>query len=625
MVAARKRVRYTTGHRGRQSNAIVDDRDLAAAIKELEAGREMLREAHRIPESAQRRAAIAEALGRVALGGRFVDDLVIRDGGECSDSADASDSDNAAAALAERSVELETAHRRIAELEAKLNAVHAEPAKALREAPSPIAAACSESERTEGAPAALDAVAVHVDTNDDSREPGTALTPRPYQIEAARVLPDRIGQHGRVLAVGPTGCGKNLIASLLIKAESTLRVLFVVHRYEMADQAWQALRSNGIECGILMAQEESLYGSRRVAPDARVQVASVQTAIRREAMADVNLIVFDEAHRVLAESYQSIARTHPDAGVLGLTATAERADGRGLGEFFRDMYIIAQPSELQRDGYLASPRWFGARSDVVAHLSERLRSAGVSNGDYAPKDLARAVDSRFLLGRIVSEAMRIAPGVSKAVFAGSVDHSRRLTDEFTKQGVIAVHLDSDTPPKERAAMLTALGNGSIEAICNCDVLGEGWDLPGLGAVVLGRPFRSRTRYLQAVGRGMRWRKGAQPIVIDHGNNAPRLGVWPGDDVEWSLDGRRRSAGDPLWKQCESCLEKIPLGAAVCEHCGHECPIERERRQREEVEARLEEMTRAEYMALRKRVEKVAKKKGAPEGWVDKVTAEMMAR
>jgi len=123
--------------------------------------------------------------------------------------------------------------------------------------------------------------------------------------------------------------------------------------------------------------------------------------------------------------------------------------------------------------------------------------------------------------------------------------------------------------------------------------------------------------LQVVGRGMRWRNGPRPIVLDHGNNAPRFGVWPGDDVEWSLDGRKRGA-DRLWKQCEGCFEKIPLAATVCPECGFEYPIERARKDREEVEATLEEATRAEYLALRGRVEAVAAKKGAPAEWVEKV-------
>ena len=176
------------------------------------------------------------------------------------------------------------------------------------------------------------------------------------------------------------------------------------------------------------------------------------------------------------------------------------------------------------------------------------------------------MNSKFLLGNVVSEAIRIAPGVSKAVFAGSVDHSRKLAAAFKRRGVVAVHLDAETSPKEREAMLIALGKGEIEAICNYDVLSEGWDLPDLGAVILARPFRSRTKYLQVVGRGMRWRRGPRPIVLDHGNNAPRFGLWPGDDVEWAVEAvrgllredPRRGDVVPRVRSSETCVTVWPL-------------------------------------------------------------------
>lgn len=425
-----------------------------------------------------------------------------------------------------------------------------------------------------------------------------------------------------MLAVGPPGCGKTVIASQIIQAEPRWRVLFVVHRYELADQAYKTLLAMGVHVGIVMAQDEALHGSKRLDASARVQVASVQTlAHRREAEPlMIDLIVFDEAHRVMAKSYRTIANAHAEARVLGLTATPERTDGQGLGDFFGDMFVIAQPSKLQEAKYLASPRWFGARADIVAKLTDRLRGARVSSGDYCPDDLARAVDSKMLIGEVVSEALRIAPGVSKAVFAGSVRHSRQLAARFRQAGITSAHLDGETPSKERTAMLSALGGGEIEALCNYDVLAEGWDLPHLGAVVLARPFRSRTKYLQVIGRGMRWRQGPRPVVIDHGNNAPRFGLWPGDDLEWSLAGTPRRLGEPLWKQCQGCLERIPLAATVCTTCGFECPIDRVAREREEAEVRLEEATRAEYLAIRGRVVAMAKQKNAPPGWVDKVMA-----
>lgn len=442
------------------------------------------------------------------------------------------------------------------------------------------------------------------------------LAPRPYQSRAVVVIRRLLRAGRRVVAVGPTGCGKTHIASMLIGAEPAWSVLFVVHRYELADQAYRALADNGIRAGIVMAQEEALHGSHRLDPDARVQVASVQTLAKRGGPERVDLLIFDEAHRVLAASYQAIARRYPEARVLGLTATPERTDGRGLADFFHEMFLIAQPSGLHARRHLADPRWFGAPAGYREKLKERLRGVRTSGGDFMPTDLERAVDSRYLMGKVVSETLRLAPRCSKAVFAGSVGHSRKLAAAFERAGLAAAHLDGTTPAAERAKMLENLRAGRLEVLCNYDVLSEGWDLPELGAVVLARPFRSLTRYMQCVGRGMRWRSGPRPIVLDFGDNAPRLGVWPGDDVPWNIAGRARGAA--LWKQCEGCQARIPIAATTCPECGFECPIVRSRVEREEADAALEEMTRAEYQALRTRVEKMARQKNAPPGWTDSV-------
>lgn len=451
----------------------------------------------------------------------------------------------------------------------------------------------------------------------------TKTEPRKYQATAVRALRKALSsERNRVVAVGPTGCGKTHIAAMLLRSQPQTRALFVVHRYELADQAYQALTRAGIRAGIVMAQEEQLHGDGRVDLGARVQVASVQTLVRRAGPERVDLIIFDEAHRVLADSYQTIAKRYPEAAVLGLTATPERTDGRGLADFFHDMLVIARPSELHASHHLADPRWFGAPAGYRAKLKERLRGVRSSGGDFMPSDLERAVDNRFLMGKVVSETLRLAPGRSKAVFAGSVEHSRKLATAFRRAGVKAMHLDGETPAAERETMLEDLRAGRIEAICNYDVLSEGWDLPELGCVVLARPFRSLTRYMQCVGRGMRWRRGPRPLVLDFGDNAPRFGLWPGDDVPWRIDGRPRN-GEPLWKQCEGCQERIPLAATECPECGFECPIERARKEREEADAKLEEATREQYMAIRTRVEEMARLKGAPAGWAKKVTQAML--
>lgn len=447
------------------------------------------------------------------------------------------------------------------------------------------------------------------------------LERRAYETRAVASIREALKAHRRVVAVGPTGCGKTVVAAMLIKQLADLRVLFVAHKYELVDQAHSQLAAHGIRAGVIMAQDESLHGSERTDLDARVHVASVQTVARRGGPERVDLIIVDEAHRIMASSYQDIIDTHPNALVLGLTATPERMDGKSLGDFFRHMATIAVPSELYEAGYLARPFVYVAPDDAAAELSKRLKGAAKSKGDYTNKALSRIVDSGMLVGRVVSEAIRLAPGVPKVVFAGSVKHSKELCARFKRRGIKAAHLDADTDPHERVAMLEGLRTGAIEVVCNFGVLTEGWDLPALGAVIIARPTRSKTLLFQMAGRVQRPYKGRRPIVIDHGNCCIALGIDPRDDYPWSLEGVQRAPGDAIVKSCAECLAVIPGGCLTCPACGAVQP-RTDRQVREEIEAQLVELERTRLAEVRARVEKVAKEKNAPRGWVEKVMQEM---
>ncbi len=454
------------------------------------------------------------------------------------------------------------------------------------------------------------------------------LEKRQYQTRAVKNLRRDLAEAHRVLAVSPAGSGKTVIASMLLKSEGRWRkVLWLAHRYELVDQAYTTLTELGLDVGIVMAQEEALRGPERANPRARVQVASVQSIASRGVPKDVDLIIVDEAHRAMADSYQDIAQSCGNADVLGLTATPCRMDGRGLGEFFSRLRTVAQPSDLQADGYQAKPRSFAAGAEVLAKLAKDLKGTH-PGADFSQSAMTRAVDNGLLIGRVVAEAMRLAPELPKVVFACSVAHSKRIAEGFRAAGVASAHVDAHTPPGERESILADLRCGLVEVVSNVDVLSEGWDLPELGAVILARPTKSLPRYLQMVGRVQRYYGRERPLVIDHGGNIHRFDILPGEDIPWVLEQGvqvGRDDDDPKLKECPECQAVLPWGTAECFECGEQIGVEKTPRQeREEVEARLEEITRADLDTRRGIAEELAIRENAPPGWADKVVRKMTA-
>lgn len=456
----------------------------------------------------------------------------------------------------------------------------------------------------------------------------TPIEHRPYEAKAVRELRIELPAYKHVLAVAPTGAGKTVVATLLIGVEKRWRrVLWLAHRAELIEQARQSLLGLGIPCGVRCAAYEQRH-PEHVDQDARVQVGSVQTVIRREVF-DVDLIVIDEAHRAMADTYQRIAKLRPRAEILGLTATPVRMDGRDLGDFFHSMTIIAKPSDLYADNYLAQPITYAAPPETREILSQELRSVPTVQGDFQAKALGRAVNTRALVGNVVSETQRLAPGVPKVVFASTIEHSRQIVARFAEAGICALHIDGETSPEDRARALQDLACGQLEVISNVDVLSEGWDCPALGAVVIARPTKSLVRFMQMIGRVQRPGITAHKLILDHGGNAERLRHFPGEDVEWVLArGSTKVVGRTHVRTCIQCHAILSEGVDVCPQCGAAQP-KSERRMLEEREAELVELDRERIERLRadvrQRVTSVAKRVNAPANWIERVVDELVSR
>ncbi len=154
--------------------------------------------------------------------------------------------------------------------------------------------------------------------------------------------------------------------------------------------------------------------------------------------------------------------------------------------------------------------------------------------------------------------------------------------------------------------MAGLADGTVRGVVNVDVLIEGFDCPAVKCIVLARPTKSLTRYLQQVGRGSRRLGSTRPIVIDHAGNTWRFGL-PEAERTWSL------ADAPHVK-----------GHVLRDEDGIMVASERSESELEEAEAELRrlEAQAADKAAARKRIEAVARTSNAPRGWVDQVLAEM---
>lgn len=361
--------------------------------------------------------------------------------------------------------------------------------------------------------------------------------PTLYPFQAgmlARIATEIAAGHRRILMVAPTGSGKTVLAAAIIRdaVSRAQHVLFVDHRRELTKQACQKIHNVGIDHGVIQAG----FPTRPAAP---VQVASVQTiharAIRSRAMdlPPSDLIIVDEAHHARARTYERLIEAYPNAIVVGLTATPCRADGKGLGNVFDALIETATVADLIAAKYLVPTK-------VFAPVRPDLSGVRVERGDYAEGALAERMNTAKLVGDIPEQWHRLAERRPTVIFGVNVAHSVHIRDEFRRSGVLAEHIDGQTPLEERDAVLAKLASGQIEIVTNCQVLTEGWDCPEVSCLVLARRTKSLGLFRQMAGRVLRPSAGkTDALIIDHSGAVFQHG-FVDDPIDWTLSEDRRA-------------------------------------------------------------------------------------
>lgn len=367
---------------------------------------------------------------------------------------------------------------------------------------------------------------------------------RPYQDRAIDALRASYASgHRAPLLVLPTGAGKTVVMASAIKSAVARGrdVLVNVHRSELVSQTVAKLEATGVT-DLRIIQAASDLGN----PRAKVAVASIQTLTNwTDRMPRADLVIFDEAHHVVAKTWASIADRYAGALLLGCTATPQRSDGKGLIDIFDDLVVGATVVELTALGHLVPCRIWAP--------PEKLETA----------ELALSPAKAYL---------QHAAGQRAVVFCVSLEHARATADEMTAAGIPAEVIHGSMAASVRADLLRRFARGEVRAIVNVHVLTEGWDDPSVAVCILARRSQHAGTFLQMVGRVLRPAPGKREallldlcgVVHDHGP--------PEMDRAYSLDGKGINKVDrDQIRQCPTCGAVFLAGPTACPTCGAALP------------------------------------------------------
>ena len=343
--------------------------------------------------------------------------------------------------------------------------------------------------------------------------------------------------HKNVMVQMPTGTGKTHLLSSLVNKELRTRnnkpcVWIVAHRRELVEQIEKTVARYGIP-----------------QKDERVKVMSIQWLSRHwNDMRDErpSLIVIDEAHHALAETYKELWLHYPNAKKLGMTATPCRMNYKGFTDLFDTLITSDSIADFIRQGWLSVFDYVSIRPDSEDQLLvDSLLKRG-ADGDFQMREMNEVLNHRPSIERLHESIRQYAYGKKGIVYAISINHARNIAAHYINKGIKAAAIDSKTPAGERQRLVEEFRQGRIQVLVNVDVFSEGFDCPDVEFIQLARPTLSLAKYLQQVGRGLRMTENKKSCAIIDNVGLYRLFGLPTAYRDWQamFEGRLSGKGYP---------------------------------------------------------------------------------
>lgn len=332
--------------------------------------------------------------------------------------------------------------------------------------------------------------------------PTGTIRPNQMQAEALAAL-DELREKGekRAVIISATGTGKTILAALAVRNASPNRVLFVVHREQIAAKAAEEFKR------VLNIPEEQIgrFTGQVRQVDRKFVFATSQTICKPETLAEIprdqfDFIIIDESHHSGSESFRRIINHFTPLFLLGLTATPERTDSFNIFELFD--YNVAYEIRLQRaleEKMLVPFHYFGV-SDYTDANGETITETS---------DLARLASNErcdFLVQKL--EEYGRPEAVKGLIFCSRKDEAHELSQLLNRRKVFGrklrtVALTGADKQDIREREVKRLENGEIDYILTVDIFNEGIDIPAINQIVMLRNTQSSIIFTQQLGRGLR--------------------------------------------------------------------------------------------------------------------------
>jgi len=391
-----------------------------------------------------------------------------------------------------------------------------------------------------------------IETNQRLREP---------QREAHKAVREHFerSQASAIIQI-PVGCGKTGIIATLPFSVSAGRVLVITPNTTIRKGIADALEvgnpkfflgkakvmdsfANGPFAAVLDGPQANIHDcteSQYVVTNIQQLASSADRWLPQFPPNFFDMILVDEGHHNVAESWKKVFERFPNAKVVSLTATPFRSDGRRVtGDvIYRYPYakamLVGYIKQIHSINVAPSEIYFTYKGDAKRHtlqeVMELREEAWFRKGvALAPECNASIVDASIQRMR----ELRARAGQKHQIIASacSIDHARQIRALYEERGLKTREVYSEMDPDKQERAMEELEQLQIDCIVQVQMLGEGFDHPPLSVAAVFRPFRSLSPYVQFVGRIMRVMFQDDPAnPANHGYVVSHVGL--NNDANW---------------------------------------------------------------------------------------------
>ena len=399
---------------------------------------------------------------------------------------------------------------------------------------------------------------------------------RNYQRRAVNSCMAALKKHNNTLLVAATGAGKTVMLSEIVKKSigNNKKALICQHRDELTNQNSNTFNNMFPDTYI------SFFNANKKSWKGQVVFSMIQTLGKDKNLADmppVDFIVYDEAHHVSSNSYRKLTanakKLNPNVKILGVTATPERSDKKGLKDTFTNVGENITISELVQSGHLVPPRGMVIDIGTQKALSRVKKTAN----EYSMAEVEAIQNSKVLNGKIVEHRESEAINRPTLTFCSTIQHAEDVRDAFCGAGYRSEAISSHTPKRERKEILKNFDRGEIQVLANPMILTEGYDSPICSCIMLLRPSSHKSTMIQMIGRGLRKIDPAKhPGIIKKDCKVIDFGISLINHGDLNIDSNLRFDHNNKEiisiKNCPSCNSELPINAQICAICGYEFKI-----------------------------------------------------